>query len=563
MKRIILFWLLTIAITVISSQDTEAINEAVTNGDCLTLYNYIQNGQGTEQKLISAASATLRKYTSIDSGTSKYRTDKMDSKVRNVGKDLMEKIFIDPELNLPLVVTKLVTGISDQFLKAKVLHDWICDNIAYDADMLFKIRYITGQDYISVLKKKKAVCSGYTNLYNKMCELAGIKSIGINGYSKGFGYDGDVYDDPDHDWNAVYLGGKWYLIDVTWDAGHVDNQSFIKKYSTEWLFLDSRLFLYSHLPSENKYQFYAPIVTKEKFIEEPYIKGVFFKYGLELKSELPLYNNLIDDNYSFDILLKNVNVMLTSTVRTPEQVNVDGSDWQGRSGNTISFVFDVPDTRDYKGFVFARLKNSKRIQERIDIRTFETKILPAIDQIVNDTSVPEKSRKITAKEQELFIQSYYKIMENGYYYYLEDLFDTPRINAVIKIHSLVDLSLEMLESVLDFNIKAKQDYQGYKTVMPVRFPQTFTGFSESIGTKLISPIKGELKEGAEEYFAFDSKDFVKFAIIIDGQFNFLNKNKDGIHELTFTIPEGVTNIQIFGTKNNKNYNGLIQYAVVK
>jgi hypothetical protein len=563
MKRIILFWFLTINITIIFSQDAEIINEAVTNGDCLTLYNYIQNGQSTDKKLISTASATLRKYTLIDGNTSKYRTDRMDSRVRNVGKDLMEKIFIDPEPNLPLVVAKLVAGVSDQFSKAKVLHDWICDNIAYDADMLFKTRYITGQDYISVLKKKKAVCSGYTSLYNKMCELAEIKSIGINGYSKGFGYDGDVYDSSDHDWNAVYIGKKWYLVDVTWDAGHVDGQSFIKGYSTEWLFLDSRPFLYSHLPAENKYQFYAPIVTKEKFVEEPYIKGVFFKYGLELKSELPHYNNFIDDNYSFDILLKNANVMLTSMVRTPEYANVGGANWQERSGNTISFVFDVPDTANYKGFVFARSKNSKRIQERINVRTFETKILPAIDQIVNDASVPEKNRKITQKEQELFIQSYYKIAENDYYYYLEDLFDTPRINAVTKIHSLVGLSLEMLEPVLDFNIRAKQGYQGYKTVMPVRFPQPFTGFGDSTGTKLISPMKGELKEGTEEYFAFDSKDFTRFAIIINEQFNFFSKNRNGTHELTFTIPKDVTNIQIFGTKNNRDYNGLIQYAVAK
>jgi hypothetical protein len=66
----------------------EIINEAAMNGDCLTLYNYIQNGQSTDKKLISTASTTLRKYTLIDGSTSKYRTDRMESRVRNVGKDL-------------------------------------------------------------------------------------------------------------------------------------------------------------------------------------------------------------------------------------------------------------------------------------------------------------------------------------------------------------------------------------------------------------------------------------------------------------------------------------------
>jgi transglutaminase/protease-like cytokinesis protein 3 len=83
-------------------------------------------------------------------------------------------------------------------------------------------------------------------------------------------------------------------VDVTWDAGPLEKRTFIKRYSTEWLFLDSRPFLYSHLPDEDQYQFYAPALSTEDFMREAYITDMFFQYGLALKSEDPEYNNLID-----------------------------------------------------------------------------------------------------------------------------------------------------------------------------------------------------------------------------------------------------------------------------
>jgi hypothetical protein len=362
--------------------------------------------------------------------------------------------------------------------------------------------------------------------------------------------------ESDHDWNAVKINSKWYLVDVTWDAGHVDHRTFIKNYSTNYLFLDSRPFLYSHLPADEKYQFYAPVLTKEKFVEEPYIAGVYFRYGLELTSDKPLYNNTTSGDFSFDLVLKNANVMLANALRTSRQGEVEGASWQGRSGTTMSFIYDVPDTQEYKGSVFARLKNEKKVQERIPISTYEAGILPALDILF-------KSKKLTERECELFKNSYFKVDENGYYYFREDQFDTVRNNAVIKAHPLLDLSLEMLEPVLDFNIKAGQGYSGFANTFSKRFPDTFATFTEVPNTKLISPIKGELTAGASEKFELESKDFSRFAIILDGEFNFFEKNASGNFELTFEIPAGVEEIQIFGTKNNRNYSGLLRYGIIK
>jgi transglutaminase/protease-like cytokinesis protein 3 len=183
----------------------DTITEAISAGNCITLYEYInQDKTTTEARLVTSAANALRRYTQTDNSVSKYRNDNMDARVRKLDGALMDAVFTDPEHTLPDLTSALVKGITDQFLKAKALHDWICDNIVYDTEMYFFVKNFP-QDYISVLKKKAAVCEGYSNLYNEMCKTAGLESMVINGYSKGFGYRGTLGDSADHTWNAVKL----------------------------------------------------------------------------------------------------------------------------------------------------------------------------------------------------------------------------------------------------------------------------------------------------------------------------------------------------------------------
>jgi len=169
MKKIfIITFLCIIGLFNIFSQDADFINKAINESDLETLSIFVSNPEGKDQRLIVNANQAIRRYTANDSVTVRYRTNRMDSKVRSVGNELMENVFKEPERYLPDVVARLTTGVSDQFQKAKILNDWICDNIAYDVETAF---YIANhrQDYISVLKIKKAVCAGYTNLFNQMC----------------------------------------------------------------------------------------------------------------------------------------------------------------------------------------------------------------------------------------------------------------------------------------------------------------------------------------------------------------------------------------------------------
>jgi hypothetical protein len=540
--------------------DADLVADAVERGDCAALYAYTQKPDA-DKALAAQAQTAIKRYAALASNTGAYRTRKMDPRVRKVPPKLTDGVFAEPERDLPAVVAALVTGVSDQFLKAKILHDWICDNIAYDAEMYFSGR-ITGQDYVSVLKKKKAVCSGYTNLMNKMCELGGVRSIGIEGYSKGFGYRGVIGPDTDHAWNAVNIGGRWYLIDVTWDAGYLERRAFIRRYSTEWLFLDSRPFLYSHLPKEEAYQFYAPALTPEEFVREAYITGKFFQYGLSLKTEKPEYHNTVGDGgFTFDLGAANSGVALTNKLRTPQQRTIEAAAWQERKGGVVTFEFDVPDAKEYEGYVFARYRDEEKINDRIDIRTYEGDWLPrAAALYIKDKP---KESPITEKELEYFKASFYKVPDNGYYYFAEDQFDTPRNNAVLKIQKLLDISTTNLETVVDFNLRAAPPYQGFGAGA-LKYPHTFSIYDQLGNTRLVSPRTGALKAGSTETFVISSTDYGAFAVIINDQWNHFTKNpKTGYFELTFTVPSGIPSLTISGAKGAKGgtYWGLVRYVV--
>ncbi|MDR2797816.1 MAG: hypothetical protein LBB80_05685, partial [Treponema sp.] len=161
-----------------------------------------------------------------------------------------------------------------------------------------------------------------------------------------------------------------------------------------------------------------------------------------------------------------------------------------------------------------------------------------------------------------FKNSYYKVEDNGSYYFLEDPFDAPRNNAVMKMHKLLELSTGMMDSVLNFTVKAAPGYQGFgKGVL--KHPYTFTTYNNVSNTQLVSPIKGVLKNGETERFAISTKDFTKVAIIINGEFTQLVKNnRNGNFELDFVIPEGIAELALYGSKDGRQYTGLLRYTVV-
>ena len=220
--------------------------------------------------------------------------------------------------------------------------------------------------------------------------------------------------------------------------------------------------------------------------------------------------------------------------------------------------FDVPDLSEYKGHVFARWDEEK-IEDRVDIGTYERDWLPRAEALF--VKGKPKESQITEKELEYFKASFFKVPDNGFYYYAEDQFDTPRNSAALKIQKLLEVP-QTSESVLDFNLRAAPPYQGFGAGT-LKYPHTFGTYSGLTNTRLISPKTGALKAGTTETLVMSSTDYGSFAVIIDDQWNFFTKNpKTGFFELSLTIPPDVSAITISGSPGKTGtYRGLIQYRV--
>ena len=479
----------------------------------------------------------------------------MNSRVRLVPKNIAERIFVTPEETLPELVAFLVSGSADVSSKTKVMHDWICDNIAYDTDV-FTEEGAGSQDYETVLKKRRAVCVGYANLFAAMCYYAKIEQKIIPGWSKGAFYPGYLRDESDHAWNAVKLGNKWQLIDITWDAGYVEGRTFIKRYTTQWLSLSPAQFIYSHLPEESRWQLLGEkeIRTGEKFVEEPYLPGLFFEYGLKFGKEEPKYTNKIGGIFSFDLLNSKGGVMTMCKLRKKDGGIVDDSVWYENIGGGKRLFVDVPDGGEYRIALAARSDGKPMNPPYFSRAEFESGVLPAARALLS-------KKKITAAELEKFESSYVLVEDNGRYYYADDPLDTVRINAVTKILKALERNTSNYENVATLSVRADETYGGYGDAP--RFPQMFRGYDRTSLFR-VSPLAGKVKRGTRQSFSVESKSFTKIAFVLGGNdFVFFGKNpKTGAFTLDFDIPQDCPdNLEVYASKDGKKFEAIISYSV--
>lgn len=98
-------------------------------------------------------------------------------------------------------IVNKVSGFGDQYTKALLLHDAIALLCEYDA--ADNAPY--GHTAYGALVGKKAVCEGYSNAYEYLLNMVGIKNELCMSEQLG------------HEWNVVYIDGIPYHVDVTFD----------------------------------------------------------------------------------------------------------------------------------------------------------------------------------------------------------------------------------------------------------------------------------------------------------------------------------------------------------
>ncbi len=106
------------------------------------------------------------------------------------------------------------------------------------------------------MKRRIAICQGYSELFKALCINSEIPCQLVSGYSKGYGFNPkQKLSKSDHAWNVVFVENKWQPIDATWGAGYVDNnRKFVKKFHEEFFLAKPELFILKHLPTDPMWQ---------------------------------------------------------------------------------------------------------------------------------------------------------------------------------------------------------------------------------------------------------------------------------------------------------------------
>lgn len=175
--------------------------------------------------------------------------------------------------------------------KVRVIYRWITDNISYDTQAYFSGRRAETSP-AGVLRTGKSVCAGYSGLFKNLLDLAGVTSIELNGYAKGYGYDeGDHFTRTNHAWNAVQIDEKWYLIDSTWASGHVDGRTYKKRLQEYWFFTPPEKFIFSHFPVGSDGQLLENPIDQTLFEELPNLKHQVFNIGITFEQTVAELNS--------------------------------------------------------------------------------------------------------------------------------------------------------------------------------------------------------------------------------------------------------------------------------
>ncbi|KAG9292347.1 hypothetical protein G9A89_015217 [Geosiphon pyriformis] len=209
----------------------------------------------------------------------------------------------------------------------RCIFTWVAHNIAYDVDafyggilklliqimskinpipllLLFLLGLIRNNSGKDILKSRKAVCAGYSELFHELAVSADLETWKITGNAKGAGYEpGDLVcgNSHPHAWNAVRVDSEYLLIDCTWGAGTVSNMKFNRGFNDFYFLVSPLRLIYTHFPENKQHQYITPTITNAEFNELPYLKSEWFSAGFNMVNYFPCVVEVDNDCFILEI----------------------------------------------------------------------------------------------------------------------------------------------------------------------------------------------------------------------------------------------------------------------
>ena len=192
--------------------------------------------------------------------------------------------------NTEELAEKIEKDFNSDYDKARAIYSWMAFNIKYDfnaflnppktmsfsyrteAEKNRKIQEFNNTALQKAFKSKKAVCEGFTLLFQHLASLVGIKSEIIRGDSKTRLADvGRKSTNSNHAWNIALIDKKWRLIDVTWGQGYYDGNKgkMVKDFDPAYFDTEPDYFFAKHFPDSGS--FLGRKLNKDEFLNGPLI----------------------------------------------------------------------------------------------------------------------------------------------------------------------------------------------------------------------------------------------------------------------------------------------------
>lgn len=172
---------------------------------------------------------------------------------------------VDEEKTLERLTIYLVKPYQTDYEKIRSIYVWIVNNISYDYRLASsdKRKRVPPK---TIITNRKAICSGYADLFAAMSRLAGIESKVVVGYSRQYNFSQKrPFTWSGHAWNAVKLHGEWHLLDATWESKHYGESG--KQIESNYFLIDPKDFVVDHLPEDPMWQLLTCPISLTNFTQ--------------------------------------------------------------------------------------------------------------------------------------------------------------------------------------------------------------------------------------------------------------------------------------------------------
>nr|XP_015195412.1 PREDICTED: kyphoscoliosis peptidase-like isoform X1 [Lepisosteus oculatus] len=254
----------------------------------------VSPAQGRDRAALIPRTVALKKKSRKELFSSPEVFRKVDAHALSTGKELRAQGIY----SVQKIGQTITQGAVSDLERVRAVWTWLCHNIEYDVSGYLGLsEKLCSPEH--VIKAGKGVCCGYSSICLQMCSEVGIECREISGHGKGIGYRvGQSYQNTksNHMWNAVRLGGQWFLLDACWGAGTVDIESktFMPRYDEFYFLPDPEDFIDTHCPDEPQWQLLDHPVPLEEFERRVFKTSEFYRMGLTVL--YPKHSHLLTVN---------------------------------------------------------------------------------------------------------------------------------------------------------------------------------------------------------------------------------------------------------------------------